>query len=380
VQSIRAIGQNAESLAFMLAIKIVTPQLEDEMNKIKSFADKFNQFATDSCKAAGQVMEWGTAQMGWTEQCVQLRMTQNGEDRATAENNCTTGGKGGEQPANGTPKNTVAFVQGNVAWNALMQDSYFRNDMDTAELMMNIMGTVVVDRGTGSDPQPKITAQTSNIIGKDFNSEDFKNILNALLLGNQTKDQLTIYKCDSGDRVANIDSCMTLTAPQKITPNWIGIKPRIDALLASITQKIIAGTGSFSSDELGLIESTNLPVYRFISAATASDSIQFSGTDNPASQYSDLVAKDIVLRNIKSLVEKVRYHVENDQNNLSVSPTLKAYSKQLEEVLKGVTQLEDADNAQAKAVEEMQGKITKYERQILPRISKSYLAAAKFGN
>ena len=380
VKSIRAIGQNAQSLAFMLAIKIVTPQLEDVMKTIKGYADEFNKFQTDSCAAASALLETGTTALGWTEQCIQLRMESHGEDRSTAKNECTTGGKGGEAPPAGKPVNTVAFIDGNIAWNALMQDAYFRNDLDVAEMMMNIMGTVVLDKGTGADPIPKVTARISNVVGDNLNSEAFKNIFNAMYLGNKTGEPLTMYQCDSSSRTVDLDSCKVLTAAHNVPVTFIGIKPRIDALLASITQKIVSGNGAFTTAEVGLIESTNLPLYRFIAAATASDTIQFSGTDNPAAQFSDIVAKDIVLRNIKSLVGKVRYRIDNDKNNLSAAPELKAYSKQLEDVMKGLTQLEITQKEQAQGLVEMQTKILAYEKQILPRISKSYIDAAKFGN
>lgn len=379
VKSIRAIGQNAQSLAMMMAVKIVTPQLEDLMNKIKGYADKFNQFQTDSCQAASGLLEMGTQAMGWTENCISLRMETKGEDRSTALNNCTTGGKGGDSMPSSQPKNKVAFIDGNLAWNALMQDPYFRNDLDMAELMMNVVGTVVMDKGSGSDPSPRVLARTRNLIGRDMDTEAFKNIFNAIYLGSKSGQSLNIYKCDSSDRSANSDSCKTLTSPQNVPVNWQGIKPRIDALLASITQKVITGNGPFTSAEIGLIESTKLPIYRFISAATASDTIQFTGNANPAEEFGDLVAREIVLRNIKNLVFKVQYRIDNDKQHLGNTPEFKEYSDQLNSVLAGITQLQRENEANGKTIVEMQNRIVEYERKILPKIAKSYLDAAKFG-
>lgn len=376
--SIRAIGQNAQSLAFMMAIKIVTPQLEDLMNKIKGYADKFNQFQTDSCQAASSLLEMGTQALGWTENCISLRMETKGEDRSTALNNCTTGGKGGDAAPASQPKNKVAFIDGNLAWYVLMQDPYFRNDLDMAELMMNVVGTVIMDKGTGSDPAPRVLARTRNLVGRDMDTEAFKNIFNAIYLGSKSGQSLNIYKCDSSDRNANTDSCKALTAPQNVPVNWLGIKPRIDALLASITKKVISGNGSFSAAEIGLIESTKLPIYRFISAATASDTIQFTGNENPAEEFGDIVAREIVLRNIKNLVAKVQYRIDNDKQHLGNTPEFKEYSDQLASVLAGITQLQRENEASGKTIVEMQNRIVEYERKILPKIAKSYLDAAKF--
>ncbi len=94
--------------------------------------------------------------------------------------------------------NRKAFVEGNLVWNVLMQDSYFRNDLDLAELLMNITGTVILDKGSGSDPEPKVKAKVTSIIGNDYTSEQFKNIFNALYLGNKSSERLVMYKCSAG--------------------------------------------------------------------------------------------------------------------------------------------------------------------------------------
>lgn len=64
VENLRAIGQNAQSLAFMLAIQIVSPQLSGVMEDINTWAQKLNQMNMDSCQAAtalvgGNGLFWG---------------------------------------------------------------------------------------------------------------------------------------------------------------------------------------------------------------------------------------------------------------------------------------------------------------------------------
>ena len=379
VDSLRAIGQNAKSLAMMMAIKIVTPQLEDLMNKVKGFADRFNQFQTDSCQAASALLETGTRAVGWTESCIALRMERLGETRALAENNCTTGGKGIPNLSSHETMNRKAFVEGNLVWNVLMQDPYFRNDLDLAELLMNITGTVIMDRGTSNDPEPKVKAKITSIVGNEYTSEQFKNIFNALYLGSKTSEKLQMYKCNAGDRSANVKSCTSLTQPQNITVNWEGMKTKVDNILASITNKIVTGQGRFTATEVGLIESTNLPIYRFISAATASDMYSYSTTNNPAEQFGNLIAQDIVLKNLQNLVEKVQFRVENDTNNLSEDRTFKEFANQLKDVRIGLSQQQFRVEKEAELITKMQNDIIQYEKRILSRIQARYVDAAKFG-
>lgn len=379
VESLRAIGQNAKSLAMMMAIKIVTPQLEDLMNKVKGFADRFNQFQTDSCQAASALLETGTRSLGWTESCVTLRMERLGETRATAENSCTTGGKGIPSLSSNETMNRKAFVEGNLVWNVLMQDPYFRNDLDLSELLMNITGTVILDKGTSSDPEPKVKAKITSIIGNDYTSEQFKNIFNALYLGNKSSERLTMYKCAANDRSSNLKSCVSLSQPQTINVNWEGMKTKVDKILSSMTDKIISGQGRFTATEVGLIESTNLPIYRFISAATASDMFIYTANNNPAEQFGNLIAQDIVLKNLQNLVEKVQFRVENDTNNLSDDVTFKDFAAQLKDVRIGLNQQQFRVEREAELIAKMQNDIIQYEKRILSKVQARYVEAAKFG-
>lgn len=379
VESLRAIGQNAKSLAMMMAIKIVTPQLEDLMNKVKGFADRFNQFQTDSCAAASAILETGTKSLGWTESCADLRIERLGETRAEAVRNCTTGGKGLPSLSSNETMNRKAFVEGNLVWNVLMQDPYFRNDLDLAELLMNITGTVIMDKGTGSDPEPKVKAKIASIVGNDYTSEQFKNIFNSLYLGNKSTEQLKMYKCVASDRSANIKSCTSLSTPQNVSVTWDGMKVKVDKMLASITSKIVTGNGKFSPEEIGLIESTNLPIYRFISAATASDMYVYSSNNNPAEQFGNLIAQDIVLKNLQNLVEKVQFRVDNDTNNLSDDVAFKEFSAQLKDVRVGLSQQQYRVEREAELIAKMQNDIIQYEKRILTKVQSRYVDAAKFG-
>lgn len=380
VDSLKAIGKNAKSLAFMMALKIASSQFETTIGKIKGWADRFNQFQTDSCSAASKLIGFGVKQAGWLEGCIALRQAQFGEDRSKAQYNCTTNGKAGSTMDSATheQKNKITFIDGNLTWHALMQDPYFRNDLDMAELIMNIVGTMIVDKGTGADPNPKIVAQIPNVIGTDYESEKFKNIFNAMYLGKSSGEPLKLVKCQNKNR--NLDACKTVTSHQNVPVTWEGMKPRVDILLASITKKVKNGTPDLNAQEKGLIESTTLPIFRFISAATASETINYVDGDNPAEQFSDIVAREVVYRNLKNLIEKVEFRIENDKQNLSNSDDFKKFSKQVKDVLKGITQLQKQNANHEKTLRLMVDEIQKYERQILSKVHRPYIEAARFGN
>jgi conjugative transfer pilus assembly protein TraH len=143
IQALRSIGQNAQSLAFMLAIRVVSPQLSGVMEQIQEWANEFKRLSKDSCQLATS-MVGGTLDLFGAKEgnCTVKRMQDYGENWEKANYPCTNGGQLKSTEDNGRPggANTIAFVKGNLAWFILMQNDYFRSDLLFSEIIMNIIG------------------------------------------------------------------------------------------------------------------------------------------------------------------------------------------------------------------------------------------------
>jgi len=198
IDNLRAIGQNAQSLAFMLAIQIVSPQLSGVMEDIQTWADKYLNMNMDSCEAASKLV--GGALQYLDEEkanCITTRQNDYGEDYSTASFACTTGGSRKTTTGDDGDVNKTDFVKGNLAWYVLMQDPFFQDDLEFAEVVVNIIGTVIISDVPGPSDTPVDVRIIQPAIKDTVEKERFDNIYTALLYGNQATEQLRIYRCNA---------------------------------------------------------------------------------------------------------------------------------------------------------------------------------------
>jgi len=382
VENLRAIGQNAQSLAFMLAIQIVSPQLSSIMDDIQSWAEKINSLNMNSCEAAMSLM--GGAMESFGEQhgnCIMRRMNNFGEDWTEAKSQCQRGNQKATEQADPSGPNEATWVKGNLAWYVMMEDGFFSNDLEAAELFMNIVGTTIVKDTAAADDAPNSVSNIPAALGKDRKSQYYENILNALLYGTgNTGQPMMIRQCTPATRSNDKNACLDLTPLQVINGNWEGMVPRVQQVLTSIQNNILADNQlPQNSIELGLINSTSLPVYRYISSMTAGakDAGGLIYTTN-IQKYAEFIARDIVLSSINRLVDRIRRQAGIMDDALWESKAIKDYARQLEDVQAGIQKQIDTNVQMAAVYESMQKDIRSYEREVLSRVSTGLLKKVEF--
>lgn len=380
VQSLRNIGQNAQSLAFMLAIRTVSPMLSGTMEKIEGWANEFNKFSMDSCAAATEVVG-GTMDLFNRKQsgCTVRRMNDYGEDWNTAEQNCKSTLTLAATEAAGDSPNENSFVKGNLAWFILMQDSYFQSNIQLAELVMNLTGSVIItDSPLGNSRPRNIPSALSDGVVK----ERFKNIYTALLLGDESPDALQLYRCQ-GTTTATPMSCLTMTEQlQAVSPDWEGLHNTIDRLAASIVKKIREDGGSKPSvlddNEKQLINQTALPLYKYLTVTTAYYPKTFN-LSNITKNYTSLIAEDMLSKGLSAIIERMEQSAANLPKGLSSSKEVKAFRKNIADVLKGLAQVRSDNEVDLERYTQMLENIQLYEKGIMSKLNSGLLASALWG-
>jgi conjugative transfer pilus assembly protein TraH len=373
VRHLRAIGQNASSLAFMLAIQIVSPQLSGIMKDIQTWSQKFLQMNMDSCQAATALVGGALDQFGAEEgNCTVTRMNSHGEDWTTANYACTTGGKRKEAEEDGIPPNQIDFVKGNLAWYVLMQDPFFRADTDISELIMNITGTIIVKDASGDDDSPSNIRMIDPVLQGSVKSERFMNIYNALLYGATAASTIQLYRCE--DVGTEDTACQTVSSDLRSmsTPNS-GIHARVSTLITSIAEKI-GGDGALTNEEQGLISSTSIPLYRFLSSSSG----VFPGSSGLASYSGELtrvIAEDIMLRALRSMITNVKQAAAMLPGMMSQAPRIKTYTKNLEAVLRGIARIGERNKEKADELYAMRERIAMYEQTLMNKLGGRVAAA-----
>lgn len=377
IKSLRSIGQNATSLAFMLAIQVVSPQLSGVMEDIKTWADKINSFNMDSCEAATKLVGGAMDYMGAKESnCTVKRMQEFQEDWNTANHACTTGGKLRDTENHGDP-NKVDFVKGNIAWHVLMKDPYFRNDLDFAELIMNITGTVIINDQGGSSDGPSNIRVINPAMSKDHSTSRFENIYASMLKGDKLKEPLFLFKCINKD--ANEKSCTRISnSLQKVQSSWKGLSTRISIIINGIIEKIYTDT-LLTSEEKGLISSTTIPVYRYLTVTSAFFP-RHSNNSRITNDISRIIAEDILLKSLNDIISQVKQQISIANNGPSLSRKFADYQKNVEGVLDGLEQLKRANSKSADMFFEMQKRIQLYEKALMGRLGSGLVTNALWGN
>lgn len=377
IDNLRAIGQNAQSLAYMLAIQIVSPQLSGVMEDVQTWANKYLNMNMDSCEAA-TAMVGGTMNLfGASEgNCTVKRMNDFGEDWTKANLACTTGGERRDTENSTGGPNTIDFVKGNLAWYVLMQDAFFSTDLQFAQVVLNITGTVILSNSGTNDDDPTSVRYIEPAITGTSGSERFDNIYTALLMGASADDSLLVYKCVGA--TSDRDGCLAMgNSLETISPTWTGLYNKIDNLVKSIVQNIYTDT-PLTASEQGLIESTSVPLYRYLTA-TAAYFPTNSDVSRLTKDYTKLIAEDILIKALQGVIEVVEANSGNLSGGLSGSSTVSVYREDLRGVLDGLAKMREENNFDIEQYFVMQQRIQMYEKSLMSRLSSGMITSAQWG-
>lgn len=366
VQFLRTVGQNAKGLAFMLAMKVVSPQIEQTIAWLQEKAQMINQFTMDSCQAAGAAVGGALELLGQEEQaCITRRVSKLGEDYGSARVKCRNNPN--DRPSLDPDEDDINFHEGNIAWQAMMKNGFFRSDLEVAQLVMNITGTVVMTRTADADSQT-----TTRIIPSQLAPQGGSDPLIAALLNGGT---VQIYRCED----AEVDSlkCVLFGGSKSdlTIPASQALDGKVKRLLSSLAEKIVTESAPPTDEERGLIQATSLPVYKFLTVSTA----YFAGSvDSEIATFSELIAKDIVHAYLLDLLKKISDGASGLEETKGKSVTqfqsdIREARRQLAESQQKIG--EDYDRALNFVV-----KARDYERALVGRLSPTVLQSAMWSS
>ena len=289
VAALRNVGQNAASYAFMLGLRVISPQISNVLEWVREKAEMINKLNINSCEAAADLVgSFVGLDAKENSQCVLTRYG-NGDSMEEARQACGAGGQRNSTLASSS-LNSVAFTRGNIAWRVMWSNMFLRSDRRLMEMMMNLSGTVIIDKDLSNENSPTNVIALPSILNTQR-----AELLTALLDGSQSVD---IQGCvnDSTDM-----SCTNLTTKNVSLGANNGLKDRVQVIMTSIADKI-RNRQSLSPTELGLLGATKIPIYKILNVASAMSETVAS---SQAGKYADIVAKDIMFAYINDLLDMV---------------------------------------------------------------------------
>lgn len=381
VDNLQAIGQNASSLAFMLGLQIVSPQLAGRIENLSERAQDFNTRNMDSCEAATKLVGGTLDFFGATEgNCTVKRMNQFGEDWGTANHLCRGGG--GRTATENSPggANQVTFSKGNLTWFVLMQDPFFSNDLEFAELIMNLIGTVIISdvAPSATDDTPKRIRVFDAAINENGHwSQRGANIFNALWLGREMPSTLEYYTCN--DRTNSPEACVQLSDGLRPMPkNWAGINSLIREQLTGIVDRIYDDQ-PLTPLQQGILQSTNIPLYDYLVAVAAYFPRGVFSTSNVKNEFVNMIAKDIVLRNLQGVIEMARHASTLLPNNIGQSKEAEKLRDQINNVISGIAFLHEKNAIDGGDYVKIQQRTQMYQKAVMSRVSPLFIQSSNWG-
>jgi len=371
VNNLRAIGQNAQSLAYMMAIQVVSPQLSEVMEKVQSWADKAKALNIDSCEAATQLVGGALDTMGAKRSnCTIKRMDEFGEDWTTANYACTTGGKIKATEASGEA-NKISFVKGNLAWYTLMSDPFFAANLDMATIVMNITGTLIVAQQAGGDDAGINSLSLPPALESGIEKERFRHIYSVLLTGNA--GTYNVYTCNTP--TTDKAGCMSIsTTPVPVNTQFEGLHERIETLVNGIIARIKTDR-PLTADQSALVSNVEVPIYRYLTVLSASHNV--TGTaENLANSYTELIAQNILNRSLLSILGRVESDITALPNNMGDTPEIKRYKKQLKGTMEAMQSKAEGTEVSMSELFEMHDRIITFERALTATLDPTLLGTA----
>ena len=362
VAALRNVGQNATSYAFMLGLRVISPQISNVLEWVREKAEMINKLNINSCEAAatlvGGIMGIDAKE---NSQCILTRYG-NGDSMEEARQACGSGGQRNNTLATSN-LNDIAFTNGNIAWRVMWKNMFLRSDRDLMEIMMNLSGTIIIDKDLNNEnSQPNIIALPSILITK--RSE----LLNALLDGGQSVDIEGCYDTSLEMK------CTTLTTKNIDVGNGNGLNTRVNTVMTSIANKIRARQ-ALNPTEVGLLGATKIPVYKILNVASAmSDTVAASQAD----KYASIVAKDILFAYINNLLDMV-------MSSTAGSPFIeseegKKYKKGVNEARRHVALMKSENFAELSRYVDMIRETQLYERMLVATMSPALAESLRYSS
>jgi len=342
-QLLQSVMSNAAGYAEHLALETMVPQVDNILKYIEDQMQKLNNLNINSCETAQNAVGglWPQNTAAQTEICKDVG-TQSGlfSDWADAREQCATqsGFDSSMSKASQDEKYKDMITKNtNMIWSALQKNSFFSSDKELAELSMSLSGTVVFDANDEPTPYPSLSGD--------------RNLMKALLNGGTA----TIYGCED-------DDCLSVNAEKEIT-----IQPenslfgKVNSMLVDISNSIHNDTG-LTDAEKGFINTTKIPIYKFISVS------QQAGQDDLSSllNYSQLIANDLLSQYLSESLHLIQYALSQKK----LTPDLqKKLESDIDIALDQVAELKMQTNSDIQSQMQLQNETQKLEQSVTSAIS-----------
>ena len=309
VAAMKAAANGALAFVFDLAINAISSQIGSSIEKVMQKLQQFTQHSLNACQAGEQVAAGLAGMVGARDShfCQTIGNSQGiFSDWAASAQGCGTGGAQTSTLSSNADK-TIPAGPYNYTWNMLTQ-KYPNFDTAFKQYLMSLVGTVIYQPGSSDTQGP-----TYKFLGQGDPA-----LITALLDGGSSAQ---VFTCDSTDQ------CLNPTQSTLAVSSSSALKTRVYNLLIDIAGRI-QGNQQLTSEEIGLLGATTIPLYKIMVVNAAAS---FGGMNTAdLSELSEITSVDL----LETVVQQFYKMVTDGQSTFqNADPmTLKQWQDQLREV------------------------------------------------
>lgn len=316
IAALRAVGSNAGTYAFMLAIETVSPQIYNLLNELNALATKINQTNINSCEMGATLLGgmWPRSDQSSKHLCQAMGSNLGTfSDWAAARQGCGAGNKRDEVfGRKGTDPRYKDILAGefNLAWRAIQANQFLSQDKELAQLFMTLVGTIIVVK-KGEGFEAKVLPGYA----------DNEAVIQGLLNGG---DALT-YKCDS-------EACLAPTVSNVKIIKKNSLLDQVGNTLDSLINKIYEDADP-TPQEKDFLNSTRLPIFKVLNVVTA---YRRGASPLDVHQYGELIALDVLYKYVLEVIDIVQESVVQLKGVQVDETHIEQFLKQLSEARKRI--------------------------------------------
>ena len=309
VAAMKAAANGALAFVFDLAINAISSQIGSSIEKVMQKLQQFTQHSLNACQAGEQAAAGLAGMVGARDShfCQTIGNSQGiFSDWAASAQGCGTGGSQTSTLSSNADK-TIPAGPYNYTWSMLTQ-KYPSFDTAFKQYLMSLVGTVIYQPGTSDTQGPTYK----------FLVQGDPALITALLDGGSSAQ---VFTCDTTDQ------CLNPTQSTLTVASASALKTKVYNLLIDIAGRI-QGNQQLTSEEIGLLGATTIPLYKIMVVNAAAS---FGGMNTAdLSSLAEITSVDL----LETVVQQFYKMVTDGQSSFqNADPmTLKQWQDQLREV------------------------------------------------
>ncbi len=282
-------SSGAYAVDVMLATTV--PELKQVRDYLQTLEQKVNQMSVNSCEMAQNFVGGVFPKTAASQQKIckdQAAMGRSGvvSDYVSARMDCA--GDAHDEimaKAEKDPEQKKHVVlHKNIVWSILQNNAFLNGDVQLAEMVMSLTGTLIIDS------QGKVTVVPSLAGSSHF--------IQALLGGHQSASREQMWRCS--DETPGT-ACMSVSLKEMTINNSQTLTTRVRTMIEGLDTKL-KNDDAPTAQEQNFLSLTMFPVMKFL---TVLNSTHYNDAAVEIEGYSTLIAEDLLQHYLSGLLQDV---------------------------------------------------------------------------